>query len=266
METKALSWEKLFQKVGLSKYEAKIYISLAVRGSSEAKGLSTTSGVPRTKVYDTLKKLVERGLVVEIPGEPQQFDITSPADAFKILVDNMKDMLSEKVTSLVELENAIAVLKQIHVRRQSTKPTVSQLGDVWFIGGRSEALHKIREMLSKARRSVDVTTTENGLILFYRAFNKLLDKLEKRNIKIRMKTQIGRTNKALVRELKYAYEIKHLDVPTPMLFICTDEHELLLIKLKPDNFNAEAGQDFGFFSQNRTLCTFFSSLYGFNEK
>src|SRR4030066_518324 len=121
METKALSWEKLFQKVGLSKYEAKIYISLAVRGSSEAKGLSTISGVPRTKVYDTLKKLVERGLVVEIPEKPQHFDITSPADAFKILVDNMKDMLSEKVTSLVELENAIEVLKQIHVRSKPKK-------------------------------------------------------------------------------------------------------------------------------------------------
>jgi len=62
------TWQKLCEYLGLSEYEAKIYVSLVEAGQAKARTLSVLSGVPRTKVYSVLKKLIDLGLVTEVPG------------------------------------------------------------------------------------------------------------------------------------------------------------------------------------------------------
>jgi len=118
-------------------------------------------------------------------------------------------------------------------------------------------------MLSATERSVCVLTTENGLILFYKSFDKLLSKLIKKNVRVKMKASIGVVNRSLVNELRHDYDIANTDVSTPLLFVCTDERRLLQIRLRPDSFNVGSGEDLGFFSESQTLCMFFASLYGF---
>ncbi|OYT44170.1 hypothetical protein B6U84_04675, partial [Candidatus Bathyarchaeota archaeon ex4484_40] len=66
-------WQRLYEDIGLSEYEARAYISLLENGPSTARRLSMISGIPRTKIYGTLKKLIERDLVIEIPGNPKMF-------------------------------------------------------------------------------------------------------------------------------------------------------------------------------------------------
>jgi len=261
MEEKTLSWEKLSKHIGLSDYEAKVYISLVMEGTSEARKLSMTANVPRTKIYGTLKKLIERGLIVETPEEPRRFAITSPSEAFNTFLRSLKNELSEGVTSLVESESAISFLEKIYKKRQLLKTAELRMGDVWFTQGRRETLRKTGEMLTNAKDTVDVVTTENGLILLYKAFNKLLDRLTENNVKIRIRAPVKTSSKNLIHELRYVYEIKHERITIPMFFVCIDDSELLFAELKPNDFNLESGQDCGFFSQNRTLCNLFSSLF-----
>jgi sugar-specific transcriptional regulator TrmB len=260
MEARTLLCEKLFRHVGLSMYEAKIYMSLTVEGPSEARRLSMTSGVPRTKVYGTLKKLIERGLVVEAPGNPRKFAIISPAEAFGSYLESSKTSLSEGVTSLVEFENTLSALEGIYQQRQWRTNLEPQKGEIWLIQGRPEVMQRTGEMLRRAKESIDVVTTESGLILFYKMFNKQLDKLVENGVRVRIRTPIGSTNGRLAKELDYAYEVKHVDIGAPILFLCVDERELLLVEPKPDDFNSDSSEDFGMFSEDPTLCTFFSSL------
>jgi len=57
-------WPKIVEYTGLSEYEAKVYLSLVGLGNSGARKLSLFCDVPRTKVYGTLKRLIDYGLVV----------------------------------------------------------------------------------------------------------------------------------------------------------------------------------------------------------
>ena len=93
--TKDISWKNFSKYTGLSEYEAKSYISLVLEGPVEARKLSMVSGVPRTKVYGTLRKLVERGLVVEMPLEPRKFYVNQPTDAFNAYLQGYKSDISE---------------------------------------------------------------------------------------------------------------------------------------------------------------------------
>jgi sugar-specific transcriptional regulator TrmB len=59
--------QRLCECLGVSGYEAKVYLSLVGVGATNARTLSMMSGVPRVKVYKVLRKLIDMGLVIVIP-------------------------------------------------------------------------------------------------------------------------------------------------------------------------------------------------------
>lgn len=59
-------YEPLLENLGLAKNEAKIYETLLEEGESAVGHIATKSKVHRRNVYDTLNRLVERGLAFEI--------------------------------------------------------------------------------------------------------------------------------------------------------------------------------------------------------
>jgi HTH-type transcriptional regulator, sugar sensing transcriptional regulator len=48
--------------LGLTNYEAKVYLALTRRGSSTAAETARVAGIPRQRIYDVLSSLVTRGL------------------------------------------------------------------------------------------------------------------------------------------------------------------------------------------------------------
>lgn len=160
-------WQKLCEHTGLSEHEAKIYVTLVKRGNAEVKNL-VMRGIPQEKVYGILKKLVDTGLVVEIPGKPQQFAPLHPANAFEKYFQSYEKKARDLYLFVSLLEGAYEKAKLI------SEP---QRGEIWIIRGRSEIFQRAGEILSRAEKTVDITTTQNGLIPFYRTFNKLIDKI-----------------------------------------------------------------------------------------
>jgi len=55
LETKVIT---TLQKLGLTFYEAKVYATLVATEGTTATVLSTESKVPRTKIYDVLKRIL----------------------------------------------------------------------------------------------------------------------------------------------------------------------------------------------------------------
>ena len=52
------------QNFGLNQYEAKAYVALLSTGTSNAYSISKTSGIPRSRIYDILESLTNRGVVM----------------------------------------------------------------------------------------------------------------------------------------------------------------------------------------------------------
>ena len=67
--------------LGLTKNEAKAYHSLVRIGRSSARVIAEDSGIPRSKVYETLSLLEKRGIIKRVSGsDPTLFD-PAPVDA-----------------------------------------------------------------------------------------------------------------------------------------------------------------------------------------
>jgi len=251
VESSTLVCQKVSRHLGLSEYEARVYVSLVTEGVSEARRLSMRCGVPRTKVYATLKKLMERGLVLELPGEPRKFAPTSPGEAFEQYLVHFKERTSDRVISLVEADKVVSSLEESYEKTQSTIEPRKE--EVWIVQGKSEMLKKMREMLSRAKKSVGVVTTEDGFVLFYKTFGKLLDKLAENGVNVQIGTPINSHNASLARELNHICKVKHIDVSSPLLYLCVDDQTFFLANLRSE-------KDLGVVCYSSTLCDLFSLL------
>jgi sugar-specific transcriptional regulator TrmB len=66
-------------ELGFSQYEAQAYVGLLGSEPLTGYALSNVTGIPQPKVYETLRRLTAKGVVVPVDGEPARF-VAMPAD------------------------------------------------------------------------------------------------------------------------------------------------------------------------------------------
>src|SRR5512145_2269060 len=79
--------------LGLTNYEARVYLALTRRGSSTAAESARVAGIPRQRIYDVLASLVSRGLASARPGQVTKYAATPPAEAVERLVSDHRTRL-----------------------------------------------------------------------------------------------------------------------------------------------------------------------------
>ncbi len=104
---------EILRRLGFTQYEAKVYISLLMRGTATASELSDLSNIPYTRVYDVLNQLEEKGLVAIIPGRPLKFEALDPEIA---LSNYMAKLREELMIKIKELEENISKVQEILAR------------------------------------------------------------------------------------------------------------------------------------------------------
>ncbi|AIU69493.1 TrmB family transcriptional regulator [Thermococcus eurythermalis] len=125
-------------EIGFTKYEILTYWTLLVYGPSTAKEISTKSGVPYNRVYDTVSSLKARGFVTEIEGSPKVYAAYSPRIAFLRFKKELE-------TIVEQLEKALR-----DVKRDDHRPAI------WRSRSLDEALEMFREAIDSAENEVIV--------------------------------------------------------------------------------------------------------------
>ncbi len=250
--------KEVFSHLGLSQYEARVYYALILEGASEARKLSLKCGVPRTKIYLTLKKLKERNLVYELPESPSKYAAVSPVEAFQRYVSVFKEETAEKVISLMECKELIMQLEEAHtLSKVNNKPRKEE---VWILNHKKEILRKIEEILLQANDSVKIVTTQEGLTFLYKIGNKMFDTMIEKDVNIEVLTPINGDASFVVRELKHICSVKHLKVDIPIMYICVDSKLSLLIKLNLIDYELVDEGSLGIVGNDSDLCTIFNLL------
>lgn len=128
---------QLLGRLGFSEYEAKAYLALLHKSPLSGYAIARVSGVPRSKIYEVLGSLVERGDVFLSCGEPVLY---APKPTEELLESRRKAM--EK-----QLADAEAGLRDFTA--QSTPTDL-----LWDIRGRTEIIFRINEVISRARHQL----------------------------------------------------------------------------------------------------------------
>ena len=75
--------KKSLEKVGLTSYEIRTYVSLIDSGELSAAELSQKSGVPYSKIYEVLGTLEEKGWIGSDDSRPTKYFAKSPSTALE---------------------------------------------------------------------------------------------------------------------------------------------------------------------------------------
>ncbi len=93
--------------IGLTEYEAKVYVNLLKRDSFTATEIASASGVPRSKVYEILKQLCEKSFVTEILGRVKKYTAVCPEEGFAILKKQQEEAFHKKNKQMTKLSKQL---------------------------------------------------------------------------------------------------------------------------------------------------------------
>jgi sugar-specific transcriptional regulator TrmB len=161
------------EEFGLSKYEAKAYVTLISKGTISASELAYYSDLPRTKIYPTLLKLESKKLAIISKSKPIMCTAIAPEDAFdsiiheqinkvnamNTLVSNLKKASEESRKSRGSEEkryfhlNANNVLEQLKIMIEGSKFSINIMADQWGLGLLAECREQLNSVI---RRNIDV--------------------------------------------------------------------------------------------------------------
>lgn len=126
----------LLQQLGLTKYEAEAYHALLIAGPLTGYELGKHSGVPQSRCYDTLERLLARGLATVQPPTPPRYAAEDP-------VRFLARTRAERDATLDALTDALADLAP---RREDDQ--------FWVLRGRRAILERAGSLISEAARSL----------------------------------------------------------------------------------------------------------------
>jgi len=96
-------YETLFQEIGLTENEAKVYIALLKIGNSTSSKIISEAKVSGGKIYETLDKLYQRGFVsISNINGVKHFQATNP-EAIINYIGEQKDALVKKEEKFIEI-------------------------------------------------------------------------------------------------------------------------------------------------------------------
>ncbi|WP_255168234.1 TrmB family transcriptional regulator [Natrononativus amylolyticus] len=129
-----------FERLGLTSYEAKVFIALQRLGSGSARDVAGVADVPRSQVYSVAESLESRGLL-----EVQQ---SSPIRYRPVSLEEAQRTLRERFES--EQERAFEYVEGV---REETEGEEEQ-EDIWTVRGRRRVDDRIVDVLSGAEERI----------------------------------------------------------------------------------------------------------------
>lgn len=143
------------EEFGLSKYEARAYLTMIGKGSLAASEIAYYANLPRTKIYQTIKKLEKKRLAVVSKQKPLICSAIPPEEAFAEIV-NLHERRVRNMRKIVDR------LQKINDEGQRPKGSEERR---YFMLDANAALEKIGNLIAGSRSSVIATLDQWGLRL-----------------------------------------------------------------------------------------------------
>jgi len=225
-------------KLGLTKYEARIYTALVKKGQRTASEVSFLGKIPRPKTYGSIKSLERKGFLKVIPTKPERYSAVSPNKMLLPLLEKMTEDVEGCNKVLENLALSFESSKYIHMEEPY------ETRELWVVRGRENIRKKIVKMVDEAKDSVFNVTSANGIIRFYKSYSDVFEKAVKRNLDVRIIAPVTPENKSSLKELKEILKVKTTDLPLPK-YVCADDNEIIFVDAIPDDHDVREGRDIG---------------------
>jgi HTH-type transcriptional regulator, sugar sensing transcriptional regulator len=132
------------KSLGMTKYEALVYIALLRVMSATASEIHESSGVPRASVYPVIDQLLDKDLVSVSQSAPKRFAAIPPQEA----IGKLMARIDQDATLALES------LKTIHQQRMAAEQGSGEL--IWNIYGIGSIRRRLAELIAGADTDIRI--------------------------------------------------------------------------------------------------------------
>jgi sugar-specific transcriptional regulator TrmB len=227
-----LASQKVFDSlkgIGLNLYERKLWVALLARGTSTAGELSSMASVPRSRSYDILQSLAEKGFVVVQTAKPLKYVAISPEEALERAKKKIADDTQTTLTRIDELKDSPIMRELNDIFTQGMK-LVSPEEMTGALKGKYSVTQQMTSMFKDANKKISIITTPEGLNELYSSHFDILKTASERGVQIKIAT--GGTDKCAdaIKAFSGIAEVRNLDqkdIPMTGRFTIVDGKELV---------------------------------------
>jgi sugar-specific transcriptional regulator TrmB len=139
------------KSLGLTRYEALVYIALLKSTGATATEIHEISGVPRASVYPVLDRLLQKNLVSVSHTSPKRFSAIPPEEGIDSLMHNIEE----------DATRAKTVLSAIFRERTQVERGDQEL--IWSIQGIEKITARLIDLIRHAEQTVLIITYHDFL-------------------------------------------------------------------------------------------------------
>lgn len=199
----------VLNQVGFTEYEAKVYIALLREHPASGYQLSKASGVPRSMVYETLSRLVNRGAVLMSEGERSTLYRPLPPE---VLLHSLE---AERREHMQALSDGLAAA---YAGREEER--------LWAVSGRGPVLAYASEMVARAENEALLVLPDDALDVLTPVLHAASDR------DVRVRTLLTGEGSLACGEVAYHPPLEsELQELTDTLVVVVDESQTLISDL-----------------------------------
>ena len=197
------------ESIGLNMYERKIYTALLSRGVSTAGELSEMTGVPRSRAYDVLESLADKGFVILKPSKPMEYVAIPPDDALENTKDMHRKELEEKIEKIERFGESEPVeeLKSLYDEGLDLVDPSEMSG---ALKGRHNFYQHQENMMRDASEEIKLLTTETGLKDLHENYSDVLQEAKEKGVNVRIIAPVSEENREAFESLSNYADVRNL--------------------------------------------------------
>ncbi|MFC6823984.1 TrmB family transcriptional regulator [Halopelagius fulvigenes] len=136
------------EQLGLTEYEARCFVALTRLPHATAKEVGQVADIPRSRVYGTMDRLRQRGLVEVQEGEPRTFQSVSIDTAVRVL-------RKEYESNFETVERTLRRMEPIYKEAQQA---------VWALSTHEQVTERVIDLVDNAEREIVLIVLGESLL------------------------------------------------------------------------------------------------------
>ncbi len=214
--------------IGLNLYERKLWVALLAKGTATAGELSEMSNVPRSRTYDTLESLAEKGFVMAQVGKPARFVAIKPEEALE-RVKRKIELDAEETKRRIEELRKSAIVKELGELFGKGIETIVPEEIAVTLKGQGQLNQQMSAMFRGAKRSVRIVTNAAGLRNIYQNHYNSLKKAKGRGVDISIASSMDESSAEAAKSISNLAALRSFEknIPVKGNFIVVDGNEIL---------------------------------------
>jgi sugar-specific transcriptional regulator TrmB len=214
------------KSIGLNLYERKIFVALLAKGVATAAEVSEIANVPRSRSYDILESLAEKGFVMVQPSKPIKYVALAPKEAMERTKQNLKVRHDEIIERIDKLKGSpiIQELEDIFKKGLNLVQPTEMTGT---LKGRYIIDRQMRSAFKDAKNTIHIMTTEQGLNDLYSKHFRILKKANRAGVNLKIMAPFG--DNVLTNAFSQIADIKKISQPSGRMAIIDGQNLLMAL-------------------------------------